>query len=335
MKPAITGIVIDQTREAGKWYVREVKDETGGGVKPVFFRREKNDLIGRLYDKLRGAESAQRYAAAHLDELDESSRDDPRNIMNDQGFLTLAKSRTKKLDAETLQKLLDRKCELVGPGKPSEGPQKIDDGVSLVTVITAKDKALKREVDRLWSSFQGADNISKDDFKRLMQLSLQIAEDHVKSNDIKILNECKNFIGKLSSEGTGAWKNQQVPEKFQFLKIFFQGDKTSEAPASTTAAETSAVADPLSGFMPKGTDLGPDQIFEKNIGIQITCQPTNPMKFLGTRATKWLACMKRGFVTHSEFMMHFLRPCHSAKVSQPYVRTGFAMISRSAILPTS
>lgn len=275
MKPAITGIVIDQTREAGKWYVREVKDETGGGVKPVFFRREKNDLIGRLYDKLRGAESAQRYAAAHLDELDESSRDDPRNIMNDQGFLTLAKSRTKKLDAETLQKLLDRKCELVRPGKPSEGPQKIDDGVSLVTVITAKDKALKREVDRLWSSFQGADNISKDDFKRLMQLSLQIAEDHVKSNDIKILNECKNFIGKLSSEGPGAWKNQQVPEKFQFLKIFFRGDKTSEAPASTTAAETSAVADPLSGFMPKGTDLGPDQIFDPKHWNPDAAPPSN------------------------------------------------------------
>jgi hypothetical protein len=41
VNPVITGIVIDQTRETGKWYVREVKNETGDGVKPVFLDERK------------------------------------------------------------------------------------------------------------------------------------------------------------------------------------------------------------------------------------------------------------------------------------------------------
>jgi hypothetical protein len=210
-----------------------------------------------------GAESAQRYAAAHINELTTTSPVDVSNIVDDSGNLKLPLEKPEKITADDLQSLLDRKCRLVDSGQPNEGPQKIDDGVSLVTVISAANKKeLKREVDQLWSSYQGTEIVSKDDFKRLMQLSLQLAGGHVKSNDPKVWFDCKNFVGRLSSERGEAWKNQQVPEKFQSLKTFFQGEKTSEAPASKTAAETSAVADPLSGFRPEGTDLGPNQIFD-------------------------------------------------------------------------
>ncbi len=262
MNPVITGIVIDHTRETGKWYVREVKNETGDGVTPIFFRREKSDLIGRISDKLRGAESAQRYAASHINELTGNTPVDVSNIADDSGNLNFPQDRPKKLTAEDLQALLDHKRQLVGKGRANEGPQTTDDGVSLVTVITAKDKALKREVDQLWSSYQGSEIVSKDDFKRLMQLSLQLAAGHLKSSDPKVWHDCKNFVSRLSSEHEEAWKNQQVPEKFQSLKTFFRGEKTSEAPASPTAAETSAVADPLSGFIPEGADLGKEQIFD-------------------------------------------------------------------------
>ena len=263
MNPVITGIVIDQTRETGKWYVREVKNEAGDGVKPVFFRREKSDLIGRIYDKIVGAESAQRYAAAHITELTTASSVDVSNIVDDSRNLKLPPEKPEKITAEALQSLLDRKCKLVESSQPNEGPQKVDDGVSLVTVIsTANKKELKREVDQLWSSYQGTEIVSKDDFKRLMQLSLQLSTGHVKSNDTKVWFDCKIFVGRLSSERGEAWKNQQVPENFQSLKTFFHGEKTSESPPSTTAAETSEVADPLSGFMPEGTDLGQDQIFD-------------------------------------------------------------------------
>jgi len=263
VNPVITGIVIDHTRETGKWYVREVKNETGDGVTPIFFRREKSDLIGRISDKLRGAESAQRYAASHINELTVATPVDVSKIADERGILHFPQDRPKKLTAEALQALLDRKCQLVNSGRPNEGPHTIDDGVSLVTVIsTANKKELKREVDQLWSSYQGSEIVSKDDFKRLMQLSLQLAAGHLQSSDPKVWNHCKNFVSRLSSEHEEAWKNQQVPEKFQSLKTFFRGEKTSEAPASPTAAETSAVADPLSGFRPQGTDLGPNQIFD-------------------------------------------------------------------------
>jgi hypothetical protein len=276
VNPVITGIVIDQTRETGKWFVREVKDEAGSGVKPVFFRREKSDLIGRIYDKIVGAESAQRYAAAHLNELTEKTPVDVSNIVDDSGNLKLPPEKPEKITAEALQSLLDRKCNLVGSAQPNEGLQKIDDGVSLVTVIsTTNKKELKREVDQLWSSYQGTEIISKDDFKRLMQLSIQLADGNVKSNDPKVWFDCKNFVGRLSSERGEAWKNQQVPEKFQFLKTFFHGEKTSETPASTTSAKTSAVADPLSGFRPEGTDLGPDQIFESKHWSLDALPPSN------------------------------------------------------------
>jgi hypothetical protein len=145
------------------------------------------------------------------------------------------------LTAEDLQALLDHKRQLVGKGRTNEGPQTIDDGVSLVTVITAKDKAFKREVDQLWSNYKGTSGVSKTDFKRLIQLSLQLAAGHIKSNDPKVWDDCNNFVGRLSSEREEAWKNQQVPEKFQSLKTFFR---------------------PLSGFMPDGTDLGPEQLFD-------------------------------------------------------------------------
>lgn len=121
MKPAITGIVIDQTREAGKWYVREVKDETGGGVKPVFFRREKSDLIGRIYDKIIGAESAQRYAATHINELTEKTPVDVSNIVDDSSKLNFPPAKPEKITAEDLETLLERKCKLVNSGRPNEG----------------------------------------------------------------------------------------------------------------------------------------------------------------------------------------------------------------------
>ena len=264
MNPVITGIVIDQTRATGKWYVREVKNETGDGVKPVFFRREKSDLIGRIYDKMLGAESAQRYAAAHINELTTTSPVDVSNIVDDSGNLKLPLEKPEKITADDLQSLLDRKCRLVDSAQPNEGPQKLDDGVSLVTVISsANKKELKREVDQLWSSYQGTSNVSKDDFKRLMQLSLQLAGGHVKSNDPKVWDDCENFVGRISSERGKAWKNQQVPEKFQSLKTFFQGEKTSTATETSSTTAASAVRDPISGFMPKGTDLGAEQLFDR------------------------------------------------------------------------
>ena len=281
MNPVITGIVIDQTRETGKWFVREVKDETGSGVKPVFFRREKSDLIGRIYDKIVGAESAQRYAAAHLNELTEKTPVDVSNVVDDSRNQNPPPEKLEKISAEALQTLLDSKCKLVDSGRPNEGHQKTDDGVSLVTVIsTANKKELKREVDQLWSSYQGDKFVSKDDFKRLMLLSLQLADGHVKSNDHTVWHDCNDFVAYLSSRPKEAWKNQQVPEKFQPLKTFFHGEKTSETPASTTSAKTSAVAGPLSGFMPEGTKLGPDQIFDSKHWNPDAAPPSNSEKIL-------------------------------------------------------
>jgi predicted RNase H-related nuclease YkuK (DUF458 family) len=96
VNPVIKGIVIDQTRKTGKWYVREVKHETGSGVKPVFFRREKSDLIGKIYDKIVGAESAQRYAATHINELTEKTPVDVSNIVDDSGNLNFPPGQTRE-----------------------------------------------------------------------------------------------------------------------------------------------------------------------------------------------------------------------------------------------
>lgn len=273
MNPVITGIVIDQTRETGKWYVREVKDETGIGVKPVFFRRERSDFIGRFYDKLCGAESAQKYAAAHINQLTVIKPVDVSNIVDASGNLDFPSQIPNKFTPEDLQALLDQKCKLVDPGELTEGSQKIHDAKSLVTIISAKNnKEIKREVDRLWSNYQDTDDISKGDFKRLMRLSLQLAAGDVQSNDRKVWNECKNFVGRLASRGDAEWKNHQILDKFESLKSFFHGEKTSD------------VAGPLSGFRPESTQLGPDQIFDKTHWISEAVPPSNSNELLWQKA---------------------------------------------------
>ena len=186
----ITGIIIDQTRTAGKWYVREIPNKTGDGIAPVFFRREKTDLMGRLIDKAKGVQSAQRYAAKHMHDLAIAPALDTSKITSE------ALGQVKKLENKALETSLHEIAERVS--SPPVG--------LIVTVINKNQRGTsKTVVEELWkscthSSFDDKSNKSqKKEFIRLLNQSLDLSSGRMTTNDPSIRMECFAFVKDLSN----------------------------------------------------------------------------------------------------------------------------------------
>ena len=261
----ITGMIIDKTHESGKWYVRETKDETGDGIKPVFFRRDKTDLFGRLIDKFRGVESAQRYAAAHFNELGFKVHAEISDVLDDSGMLKKpekkTEKKTEKLEADHLQSLIDGKCSLTSSKRPKETIQQASDqDLSITVVIKSDEKKIQGEVDQLWSHFRMAGKsesrggYEEDTFKRLMQLSLQLESGLAKA-DAKSWGVCYDFIYDLAINYKGVAGNEQVQSLLYSLKNFFLFKDTS---ISTTLLTSGS---PI--VTPEVTDLNVNQLWDE------------------------------------------------------------------------
>ena len=199
----ITGIIIDQTRTAGKWYVREIPNKTGDGIAPVFFRREKTDLVGRLIDKAKGVQSAQRYAAKHMHDLHIAPALDPSSITSE--ALGQKSGHVKKLENKVLETFLHEQAECV-----SSTPVNLK-----VTVINKNQGGTsKTVVEELWkscthSSFDDKSNKSqKKEFIRLLNQSLDLSSGRMTTNDPSVRMECEKFIKDLNDNNNLArhWK---------------------------------------------------------------------------------------------------------------------------------
>lgn len=263
----ITGMIIDQTHGSGKWYVRETKDETGDGIKPVFFRRDKTDLLGRLIDKFRGVESAQRYAAAHFNELGFKVHAEISDVLDDSGMLKKPEKKTEKLEADHLQSLIDGKCSLTSSKRPKESMQQdSDQDLSITVVIKSDEKKIQGEVDQLWSHFRMAGKsesrggYEEDTFKRLMQLSLQL-ESGLARADAKSWGVCYDFIYDLAIKYKGVAGNEQVQSLLYSLKNFFLFKDIS---ISTTLLTSGS---PI--VTPEVTDLNMNQLWNE-ISLRIS-----------------------------------------------------------------
>ena len=250
----ITGIIIDQTHTEGKWYVREVPNKTGDGVAPVFFRREKTDLLGRLIDKAKGVQSAQRYAAKHVHDLYISNPMNPSDI----NLETLQKRSfpVKKLENDVLANFLDTKAKSAG--------SKLED--LKVTVINGNQSGpSKALVEDLWKSctcpsFDDKSNKSqKKEFIRLLNQSLDLSSGRMITNDPSVREECEQFIQNLNENNNlpGHWTlnisedAQKIWHKLQnnFLQTFTPLGKN-------TALMTQLLAEISSGrSIEKGDEL--------------------------------------------------------------------------------
>ena len=230
MVPKITGIIIDQTKTEGKWYVREIKD--GDNIKPMFFRRDKADLLGRLVDKLRGAESGQRYAVAHRSELKLLDSVELQSIFDPEIYGKPTSQLPEKFTHEKLQNLLDQ--TLASPDKPQD--------VSITTIKT-KDKAgLKNHVSQLWENYRQPTyqnkqhTLSKSDFMRLMTQALQLHSKEMVSNDPKIKEECVDFVIRLRDAGEVAWKTTEAKTEVDLLIEHFKPAYYAAKAAANTGA---------------------------------------------------------------------------------------------------
>jgi hypothetical protein len=190
----ITSIIIDQTRTAGKWYVREIPNKTGDGIAPVFFRREKTDLVGRLIDKAKGVQSAQRYAAKHMHDLHIAPALDTSNIASE--ALGQKGGHVKKLENKALETFLHKQAGCV-----SSTPVNLK-----VTVINKNQVGTsKTVVEELWkscthSSFDDKSNKSqKKEFIRLLNQSLDLSSGRMATNDPSVRTECATFVKDLSN----------------------------------------------------------------------------------------------------------------------------------------
>ena len=220
MEPKITGIIIDNSRTEGKWYVREV--EEGDGVKSLFFRRDKNDFLGRLIDKFKGAESAQRYAAAHMKDLNFMNSVELASVYEAPGKLKAIEPEIKKLSSDRLNNLL------TNAGRASIATKDFS-----VTRINLADKAgLKAKIDSLWKNYnpprQPGRNpgFSKSEFARLLQTALSLKSGALVTNDLTLKEECLAFVDRLRAEGPSAWKNVESQREIKELVRHFQAPPT-------------------------------------------------------------------------------------------------------------
>ncbi len=228
MDGKITGLVIDQTRTEGKWYVREIKD-ANGGVRPLFFRREKGDLIGRLIDKFTHVESAQRYAARHMADLGFDSSESVTDVYATPGKLKPITSERDKLLGERLQRLLSGKAQqaaatragAVSPDSPTGEANTLP-----VTVIRNK-SAPKQQLNRLWNACKHhryddkQDKGARKDFEHLMGQALRLRSGELVSNDPEVWREIREFIRNLNAAGDAAWSTDAARQEFGHLRDHF------------------------------------------------------------------------------------------------------------------
>ncbi len=228
MEGKITGLVIDQTRTQGKWYVREL-DDGNGGVRPLFFRRETSDLIGRLIDKFTHVESAQRYAARHMTDLGFSSADSVTDVYAAPGKLKPITTEQKKLAGERLQALLAGKAAqatAARAGCVSHDLQNDAASSPPVTVIRHP-SAPKEPLQSLWNACKHHrftdkhDKAARKDFEHLMGQALRLQRGELASNDPKVWRECMDFIRHLDNAGDSAWENDAARQKFGQLRDYF------------------------------------------------------------------------------------------------------------------
>ena len=230
----ITSIIIDQTRTEGKWYVREVPNKTGDGVAPVFFRREKTDLLGRLIDKAKGVQSAQRYATKHIHDLYIAPAQDPSNIKLE--TLQQKNFSVKKLENKVLEEFLDIKAK-------SAGSEPVD---LKVTVISGNQSGTSKAlVEELWKSCTGpsfndkSNKSEKREFIRLLNQSLDLSSGRITTNDPSVRRACEQFVQNLNHNNNlpGHWalsiskKAQDTWYELQnnFLQAFSPLGKNTES----------------------------------------------------------------------------------------------------------
>ena len=267
MEGKITGMVIDQTRTEGKWYVRELKDGNGG-VRPLFFRREKSDLVGRLIDKFMHVESAQRYAARHMKELGFDSSERVTDVYSAPGKLKRIANEQKKLAGERLQKLLSGKVALAAATRP--GPASRDSLIEADTsppITVIRNKAVPRQqLDRLWQACRHQrydnkqDKAAKKDFEHLMGQALRLLRGELASNDPEVWRECREFIRQF---GDGAWTSDAARQDFGQLRNYFFPATNAGPAVPRLDAEQAAVEAGKMGFALErllnsaGSDAGP------------------------------------------------------------------------------
>ena len=227
MNAKITGIIIDQTRSKGKWYVREIPDKNGDGVQPLFFRREKNDLFGKLIDKIKGAQSAQRYAAAHVNELNIPHQISAAEI-TEQTLKQKPTYNTHKWESALVEQFLtDRVGNLTAQS-----------GVMTTSVIdNSKQHVNKRQIEKFWQLYdqsksnQSDEKITKKEFTRLMKQSVDLMSKSLITNDASVHGECEKFIRNLcdADDPSFEWSlgsSEPAQDLFTNLKEFFIAEAT-------------------------------------------------------------------------------------------------------------
>ncbi len=236
----ISGIVIDQTRTEGKWYVRELKNENGG-VTPIFFRREKSDLLGRLVDKFRHVESAQRYAARHMSDLGFQYREKLGSVYAASGKLRPTADERHKLVSERLQQLLNKKVAQSGIN-PLESTAPTQNGADVesscpVTVILSKSD-LNKELNPLWDSFkrhfslQGKND--KKEFYEEMGNAIRLSRGELRTSDPKVWETSKDLIKYISLRDDGDALQGTSRTTWQTLCDFFAPATTAPEPSPQT-----------------------------------------------------------------------------------------------------
>ena len=222
----ISGIVIDQTRTEGKWYVRELKDENGG-VTPMFFRREKSDLIGRLIDKFKGAKSAQRYAASHMAELGFGRTENMNNVSAANSEMVASNKTRNKLESTDLQNLLDIEAQRKFESSLLPASDDAAAGSRLPVTVMRHKPDRKRELDLLWAEFEprlGASKSAKNEFYTTMALAIGLYRRDLTSSDPKLWDKCEKFLNVLAGHASQMKSSTFVDTTLADLHGFF--DKT-------------------------------------------------------------------------------------------------------------
>ncbi len=202
MEVKISGIVIDQTRTEGKWYVRELKDKNGD-VTPMFFRREKSDLIGRLVDKFRRVESAQRFAASHMKELGFHLDHPIGYLIVDKGKIIPEPNEREKLQNSRLELLLkDKVTQASATTMTHSKNEESVQSASHVTVILRKSD-LNQELSLLWDDFKhlwGAQNKNdKKAFFKAMGDAIRLSRRDMVTSDPKVWERCRGLVKQFST----------------------------------------------------------------------------------------------------------------------------------------
>lgn len=239
----ISGIVIDQTRTEGKWYVRELKNENGG-VTPMFFRREKSDLLGRLVDKFRHVESAQRYAARHMSDLGFQHHEEIGSVYATSGKLRPTADERDKLLSERLQQLLNDKVAqsginpLVSTAPTTHGAD-VESSCPVTVILNKSD--LNQELHVLWDSFKRHFSLqSKNDKKAFyeeMGNAIRLSRGELRTSDPKVWETSKELIKYISLRDDGDALQGTSRKTWQTLCDFFAPATPASEPSPQAAVD--------------------------------------------------------------------------------------------------